>query len=344
MGRFYLVAIFLLLLFFSFLLAYFLYGLQPVVKANGRFAGGANPPTAKIKIERGDGLKEIVFALSQKKLIRSAAAFKIYALISGAAHRLKPGVYEVSAASSTPEIISVLAKGRAKGIAVLIPEGATLKEIDRLLSEADILKAGEFAGLAEASGNILKHYSFRPPGNKGLEGFLFPDTYYFSFSSAPADVLRSFLDNFEARAWPLLRDKNGWYEILVKASLLEKEVASQDDRRLVSGVIDKRLENSMPLQIDATLVYEKCRGDFSGCKELLLAKNDFNSASLFNTYKNLGFPPSPISNPGLSALKAALEPRTSAYWYYLSDRRTKKTYFSKTFDEHNDYRAKYLNL
>lgn len=330
-------AFFVLIAFFSFSLAYFLYGLQPVTSAEV-----SDQSLAKVKVERGDGLKEISAVLSQKNLIRSVTAFKLYALMSGRAHQFKPGIYELSPALSAPTIVKQLVSGRAEGMTLTIPEGATMKEIDRLLTAAGVLKTGEL--LHYSPGEISKNYPFGKQVAAGLEGFLFPDSYRLSFGSPPQAILKKFLDNFEAKAWPLLKDHPQWYSVLIKASLLEKEVPDFNDRRLVSGVIDKRLKDSVPLQVDATLVYKKCGGDFAGCPEVLLGKSDFEDDSPYNTYKFTGLPPTPIANPGVEAIKAALNPRTSVYWYYLSDRRTQKTYFSRTLEEHNFYRAKYLGI
>lgn len=342
MREFGFVASILLLLFFSFSIPLFLYNLKPVSLA---------PETLEIKIDRGEGLKEIGSALSRKKAIRSVFVFKTYAILSGAAHRFKPGVYKISTASTTPQIISSLVAGPRQDVAVFIPEGATVMEIDRLLADAGVLKRGELVGFSY--GGIFDEYPFFseavisrsvPGWFSGLEGFLFPDTYRFQVGSAPEQAVKKFLDNFEIRAWPMLVNRTDWYELLITASVLEKEIPYFEDRRTVAGIIEKRIKEFIPIQVDATLVYLKCNGDFSGCDERLLSREDFDNETPFNTYKSLGLPPAPISNPGLSALEAALSPQPSPYWYYLSDRRTKNTIFSTTLDEHNDNRAKYLGL
>jgi UPF0755 protein len=107
----------------------------------------------------------------------------------------------------------------------------------------------------------------------------------------------------------------------------------------VAGIIEKRLKIGMPVQIDATILYNKCSGRFSGCS--LLVKSDFKKDSPYNTYTRLGLTP-PISNPSLDAIKAAIEKKDSGYWFYLSDPKTKKTIFSENLEKHNINRAKYL--
>lgn len=297
------------------------------------------PEFKEVKISRGDGLKEISSLLFEKGAIRSAAIFRLYAFLSGAAHVLKPGFYKISAASTTPEIIFSLVSGPEKEIAVVIPEGSTVKEIERTLFEKGIIQKGAFTEFNNA--DFLASYPFK---SKTLEGFLFPDTYRFEIDSGSQAVLKKFLDNFETRAWPLLEKDKTWFDKLVIASILEKEVADFEDRRIVAGIINKRIKNNFPIQIDATIVYFKCNGDFTGCQDRRLAKSDFAMKNSFNTYKRLGLPETPIGNPGESAIKAAISQKLSPYLYYLSDPKTKKTVFSITFDEHNDNRFKYLNL
>ena len=123
--------------------------------------------------------------------------------------------------------------------------------------------------------------------------------------------------------------------------VLEKEVMFSEDKPLVASVVYNRLDIDMPLQIDASVIYGTCDGVFVGCD---LTRSDFKDDSPYNLYLYKGLPPTPISNPTASSIAAALQPRQTAYMYYLSDRETKRTYFSKTFDEHNDKRAYYLGL
>ena len=152
------------------------------------------------------------------------------------------------------------------------------------------------------------------------------------------------MDNFEKRVWPLLEKDKTWFDKLIAASILEKEVIDFEDRRIVAGIINKRIKNSLAIQVDATIVYAKCGGDFTGCSDRRLGKEDFEIKNSFNTYKRLGLPETPIGNPGESTIKAAISPKISPYLYYLSDPETQKTIFSKTFEEHNENRFKYLNL
>ena len=136
------------------------------------------------------------------------------------------------------------------------------------------------------------------------------------------------------------KKNSGVLRLITIASYLEKEVPGNDDRRIVAGIIEKRLKIGMPIQIDATVLYNKCSGRFSECP--LLVKSDFKKDSPYNTYTRLGLTPTPISNPSLDAIKAVIEKKDSGYWFYLSDPKTKKTIFSENLEKHNINRAKYL--
>ena len=175
-----------------------------------------------------------------------------------------------------------------------------------------------------------------------FEGFLFPDTYRLTPGMDGIAVLRKFLDNFEAKVTPSLEDveSDRFYRDLTLASLIEREVPESNARRIVSGILKRRLAIGMPLQVDASVSYVACDGMFRGCPPLTRA--DFTLKSVFNTYVVRELPPAPIATPGLDSLAAAREPRISPYLYYLSDPKTGKTIFAETFEAHNENRARYL--
>jgi len=312
-----------ILIFLLLGIAYYFYALTPV-------SAVATPQS--FKVLKGDGLREIALSLRKASLIRSSTSFKIYSFSRGFAHRLKPGNYSLSASLSAPEIADLLVAGTPKDIRVVIFEGETLKDIDKKLAELNILKENELLGFDISP--LKQNYDFLAEA-RTLEGFLFPDTYRFSFDSSPRDVLEKILDNFKQKAASIS------YRDLILASLIENEVPFEEDRHVVSGILNKRLSTGLPLQVDATICYAKLQS-LDGC--LPFKKGDFDIDSPYNTYKKLGLPPAPIGNPGLSAINAARNPKSSKYLYYLSDPKTKKTIFSTTLDEHNRNRVKYLNI
>lgn len=321
-----------LLLALIIFVAYFFYNLQPVNPA-------AAVATIQFHIEKGEGIKEVGAGLSQTSLIKSISVFKLYALLTGAARNFKPGVYELNQTLSLPQITSILTRGGSDDVKVVITEGLALKDIEFMLKDKGILAEEEnFSFVLPAS--LAKKFPFLE-NIEQWEGFLFPDTYRFRLYSSVAEILEKFLENFEAKAWSLLSDQSRWYENLITASLLEKEVPDFNDQRLVAGVLAKRLKEKMPLQVDATIVYVKCNYHFNNCPSPTVTKKDLDLSSPYNTYRRLGLPPTPIANPGQTAIRAALTPQQSAYWYYLSTP-AKETIFSKTLDEHNIKRAQYL--
>ncbi len=290
----------------------------------------------------GEGLRDLSDRLEVSGLIQSGASFRFYAVLVGSAHVLKPGAYEVAASESVPDIVEQFAKG-PQDITVTITEGATLKDIDRTFAANGILQEGAVLQLSPAE--FRDRYPFLKNA-KSLEGFLFPDTYKFAPGSSAEVVAMKMLDVFAAKAYPeLVASGKDWYSRLIIASLIEKEVPDEaEDRAIVSGIIARRLNIGMGLQIDATVLYATCAGALLTCDNLRLTRDDYSIASPYNTYAHAGLPPTPIANPGVDAIRAALHPQKTDYLFYLTDPKTKRTIFSKDFEEHNYSRAKYLGL
>jgi UPF0755 protein len=219
---------------------------------------------------------------------------------------------------------------------ITIPEGYNIEQIDDLLFKKGIIS--ERGSLISISAGELGGEYWFLKDTDSLEGFLFPDTYEFFLDSNPKIVAKKFLDNWKDKASNLFISKEDVFKRVILASMVEKEVPdSKDERALVAGILLKREKAGMYLQVDSTLCYAK---DKLACKEVV--PSDKKIDSLYNTYKNKGFPPGPISNPGLSAIKAALYPKSSEYWYFISDPETGRTVFAQTLDEHTQNIVKYL--
>lgn len=320
--------------------SYFLFVLRPV-SGTDRFKN--------FQIQPGQGFQEIIAQLKAGNLIRSQKSAKIYALTFGLAHSLKPGKYVLNSRQSTPDILKILSEG-PQPATIVIKEGMSLRDIEEVFSANKILS---FERLASLNFNALKKdYEFLKTA-KGLEGYLFPDTYKIFPESDPDTAARKLLDNFQRKAWPLIRECRvssakchglNSDEVLILASLIEKEVPNSEDRKIVAGILLKRLAIGMALQVDATLSYIKCGGSFFFCEKPAVERKDLVLASLYNTYRYPGLPPAAISNPGKDAIEAVLNAQIGPYLYYLSDPKTKKTIFSRTLEEHNENRAKYLGL
>ncbi len=286
------------------------------------------------KVTEGESLEVISDRLAEEGFIKSRFSFWIFSVITGRARSLKAGEYEFFKPVSIYKISSVLNNGGGiDEVEVVLPEGFTLKQIEeRMLKE-------ELAGAKGVSTtkvfNWKDDFSFlkSAPDHNTLEGFLFPDTYRFKKHDTTEIVLRKLLNNFNNKVKDLKVTNDDFYKVVILASILEKEVPHRD-MKIVSGILQKRLNVNMALQVDASLVY---------ALERPIKRSDIEKLnSAYNTYKYTGLPPTPISNPGLKAIEAALEPIGSDYWYYLSRQDTGETIFSKTLEEHNKARVKYL--
>ena len=286
------------------------------------------------KILKGMSFGEIAGNLKNQGVIRSKLIFKIYSLITGNAFRFKPGEYVLAPNVSIIELVRALVRGPEEINVVIFP-GMTVSEIDRKLSAAKIINAGD---LINSDINVFKKYYFWFGPAPSFEGYLLPDTYRFYAGSDVNSVIHRFSENFQSKALPFLNNDDNIFNTLILASLLEKEIPDYEEKRIAAGILLKRLKIGMPLQVDASLVYAKCAG-FLNCSRLI--ESDYKIDSAYNTYLYSGLPKSPIANPGLESIKAVLNYKKTDYLYYLSDPKTKKTIFSKTLDEHNKNRAKY---
>jgi UPF0755 protein len=264
-------------------------------------------------VEKGQGLFEIGENLEKEGLIKSKFFFDFYVILIGKERNLQAGKYLLSPSMNVSQIAQEIISGDIAKMKVTIPEGFTVKEIEEILG-------------------------IELPG-ENLEGYLFPDTYYFPIDVSSEEVVRIMRENFEKKLSPYKEEieKSGrsLQEIITMASLLEKEVKTKEEKEIVSGILWKRLKAGVPLQVDATITY------ITGKKTTKISFEDLQIDSPYNTYKYKGLPPGPICNPGLESILAALYPKESEYWYYLSTPEG-KTLFFKTLEEHNLAKAKYL--
>jgi UPF0755 protein len=264
-------------------------------------------------IEKGQGLFEIGKNLEKEGLIKSKIFFDFYVILIRKEKNLQAGKYFLSSSMNIPQIAQKIISGDIAKVKVTIPEGFTVREIEERLG-------------------------IELPG-ENLEGYLFPDTYYFPIDASGEEVAKIMRENFEKKISPYKEEieKSGrsLQEIITMASLLEKEVKTKEEKEIVSGILWKRLKAGIPLQVDATITY------ITGKKTTKIPLEDLQIDSPYNTYKYKGLPPGPICNPGLESILAALYPKESEYWYYLSTPEG-KTLFFKTLEEHNLAKAKYL--
>jgi UPF0755 protein len=297
-----------------------------------------NPTSKTIIVGKGLGVRDIGERLAQEGIIHDDLSFTFYAVLSGNTGALQAGVYELDSALSVKEVVRILTGGEvAEFIDVTIPEGFNSNKIAlRLASQGVVKNQRLFLDEVQiTSDEAYERYGYeflKDADAHTLEGFLFPDTYQFRLNSDPRIAVDAMLFNFDERTKELLSGVENPYEVLIIASLLQREVPTEEDMRLVAGVIQNRLEADMLLQIDATLIFVTGR---------LIAGADKQLNTPYNTYLYQGLPPGPIASPGLKALRAALNPEPSNYIFYVSGR-DGTTHFAETLAEHNANVARYL--
>jgi len=295
--------------------------------------------TVILEVKQGESVSDILADLKSKEIVSQTWVLQIYLAYKGKIRNIKAGTYEVSGSQTIKEIAEILGEGKEKIYKITIPEGFTLNQIAEKFEKSGLFSAEDFKKEAIAGNfeyNFLKKFS----KEASLEGYLFPDTYYFKPKTTPKAAIVKILDNFEKKTKDLQTAAKGngknFEDIIVMASILEKEVRVPKDMALVAGILEKRIAIGQALQVDSTINY------ITGKSEAAVSGPDLEIQSLYNTYKNKGLPPGPISNPGLAVIKAALSSQKSDYLYYLSRQDTGETIFSKTYQEHLEAKQKYL--
>lgn len=295
-------------------------------------------------IGSGESAHQVSQRLKQERIIKSSFWFEVYLWLTDRRSQIKAGKYYLGPSQNIPEIVSLLTTmpPAKPEITITIPEGwRTLEIIDKLV-EANITERTDLEAEIKNPTKYQSGFNFLkdvPPGND-LSGFLFPDTYRFYQDSQPEIIVRKMLNNFDKKLTEQMRQDiasqgKTIFEIMTLASIIEKEVVSDEDRAIVSGIFWQRLADNYPLESCATIAFAT-RIDKWRYSDLNL-----EVASPYNTYKNIGLPPGPICNPGLSAIKAAIYPQASDYYYFLSTPEG-ETIFSRTLEEHNANKAKHL--
>jgi UPF0755 protein len=304
--------------------------------------------TATFTVVKGQGVKSIAQELQDQKLIRYPLVFKIEVKLRGAQNSFFPGTYTIVKNVSIRDIITKLtAKPNVEEVVIRIREGWTSQEIAEALQNSGVMTSEAFLIAAQARDSRTvapnQYYEFLvdKPATATLEGYLFPDTYRFFKSTTPDQVVQKLLDTFSEKVVTSLQDqisasKHSVFQIVTLASIIEKEVKSDADRRIAAGIFWKRLELGMPLQSDATVNF------VTGKQALQPTNTDLSVDSLYNTYKHPGLPPGPIDNPSFSAIRAAVTPEETSYLYFLT-KPDGTTVFSKSYEEHLANKRKYLN-
>lgn len=294
--------------------------------------------TLDFEVETGESISSISKHLANLKVINSEWVFENYLKKNNLDTKVEAGFFKFAPGITIPEVAETLQKSRAQQITFTAIEGWNSAEIDQALAEKNLIKSGEFKS-SIVKGEIEEDWMGERP-NSNLEGYLFPATYYldpnnFSVADLTQKMLKAMQKNLEKAGYDPENTKRNLHEILTMASIIQLEEKDSDSQPLVADILWRRLDAGWPLGADATLFY------ILGHRNNLTAEN-LTTDSPYNTRKNRGLPPTPICAPGLSALKAAIQPESNDYWYYLHDSKTGEIHFTKTLDEHNENKARYI--
>ncbi|MDI3257389.1 MAG: endolytic transglycosylase MltG [Kyrpidia sp.] len=299
----------------------------------------AGPPVV-VDVRPGSSVSDIGSQLQQAGLIRHASAFQWYVWAARLAPALKAGRYHFAPGTSIPAIAWAMAEGKVSPdlVRVTIPEGYTVEQIADLLEVQGVCSKSDFlreVDQGHLQGAILASIPAGVPMKHRLEGYLFPDTYFWEKHTPAHQVVQDMVDNLVRHVpqdWIRTAAAKGetWHAVMTVASMVEREAKVAAERPQIAGVIYNRLHDHppMPLQVDATIQYAV------GYKSVLTYE-DLRVASPFNTYTHVGLPPGPIANPGLDAIRAAVFPADNGYYYYVAKGDgSGEHYFARTYAEH----------
>lgn len=285
----------------------------------------AFPVNELVTVSEGAPLTEIAAKLQNDGVVRSALAFRMFIIVLGKDRTLHAGDYlfkEPRDVFSVARAVSIGAFG-LEPIRIRIAEGATTRSM-AIIYQSNLVRFDTQRFLEIA----------RP-----LEGYLFPDTYFFLPNATEDTVIKTMRQNFDIQTAPLAADiaasGRSMSDVVIMASIIEREAHKSKDRRMISGVLWNRIKRGMPLQVDVTFLYTIGKNTFQ------LTMKDLTTDSPYNTYMNKGLPPGAIGSPSLDSLDAAVHPDKNDYLYYLADN-TGVTHFSKTYQEHLRKKRLYL--
>ncbi len=295
-------------------------------------------PSANEKIfiiKPGESLKSIAASLEKESIISNNTYFTLFAKFKKADKQLQAGEYILSAAKSPQQILRILQKGKVKLYKITIPEGLNIKEVALLVEDTLLCNRTKFKNLCQ-NRPFINSLGIKA---KSLEGYLFPDTYFFPKNVSCKKIIATMVEHFKkifTKEWQLKAQKMGFsvHDIVILASIIEKETGDASERPIIASVFHNRLKKNMRLESDPTVIYGIKNFDGN------ITKKHLKMLTPYNTYKIKGLPIGPIANPGALSLQAALNPAVTPYLFFVSKKDTTHK-FSKTIREHNKAVKKY---
>jgi UPF0755 protein len=305
-----------------------LYSMQGPRQEQRRFLG--------FSISAGESFKSVSLRLKEEGVVRSEPFFYYLGRITGKSAHLKAGEYELNDEMSAWEVLKVITGSHVKLYRVTFKEGMTMFQVAQTLEEAGLVDSIQFLE-ACWDHSLLAELNIPSPT---IEGYLFPETYFIPRGSSSRAIIRMMVEMFWSRIPEAYLDKArkaslSFHEMVIMGSMIEKETGLVGEMSLISSVFYNRLESHMRLQSDPTAIYDIAPYGGRVTREHLFRKTPFN------TYQIEGLPMTPIGNPGILSIQAALSPQTSTYLYFVS-RRDGSHHFSSSYEEHREAIEKYL--
>ncbi len=290
----------------------------------------------EFEIMQGESIDTIIPSLIAQELLREEYRnyFLIYLKTNETIPKIQAGVFQIPQNLTMKELAQTLQTADAPSIWITIPEGLRADEIAQIFSK-DLANVDQEAFISFLTNqDFINTLSLHGENITSLEGFLFPDKYFIDKEAETKDVVILLVENFKNK---VPKDYN--YEDIILASLIEREGINADDRRIISGILQKRLEEQWLLQVDATLLYQKKDWKY------VITVQDIEENHEYNTYLYHGLPPTPICNPGLDAISSVFEPKETDYYYYIHYKDEDENIvpgYSENLEEHNSKVQQYL--
>lgn len=284
----------------------------------------------EVNIPKGYGFSQINGLLARNGIIKNPRVFYHYAKWTDSLNQIQAGFYKFPSQVSLKEVLETLKDGSKHFLKVTLPEGKNLYEVAHILEKEEVITS---------AAQFIKYSLQKPDPSLGLpadaltvEGYLYPETYYFSPKSSTEEVIYTMILTFNEKTKSLPRIANGlnWHQLITLASIVEKETGAAFERPQIAGVFFNRLNKRMRLQSDPTTIYgiyERFDGN--------LRKKDLLEETAYNTYKIKSLPPGPIANPGLEAIKAVITPQRHKFLYFVS-RNNGTHIFSESYKKHQE--------
>ncbi len=324
-------------------------GIWQVAETPGSFFQ-EEPPTATpaptpgatvlITIVEGESVQDIGEKLEDEGIISSALLFRVMVALEGYEEMLKAGDYEFDQGMATVEVIERLRQGVTAPLVVTIREGVRAEEIADLMEREGVMSREKFLQAIQESYDFVVLRS--KPEGQDLNGFLFPETYFFGRAQTPEEVVEQILTTFEERFNEELRQEAAnaglsLYTVLRVASIVEREAVVAEERPIIASVFLRRLRLGVPLEADPTVQYALADDPVNvatyGYWKQNLTTQDLEVDSPYNTYRNVGLPPGPIANPGLDSILAVIRPEDTNYLYFVAKPDGRHA-FAETLEEH----------